>query len=308
MISAIASQNIATRVRPRSPADDASDARPGEDRGRRAALDALRRGRSDPASLHARTAAASARSRRACARTRSRFGGRLEPFFRLRPASSTRAAATCSRSRAPRRSTAHAAPARGRPPRSTPPRAPATPSRRLFETAEPHPAGLQPALQRARAARRRRPAAARRTPTSSRSGSSCCSPPGFAPQLAACAVVRRARPPRRLLRRGRRRRLQRLRGVGASRSARRRTRSWPARSAARWPRRPRPPSGRCARPSGRSPRPSSTTRTSAARGAQRDRIARHGRPPLARSGSTTSPRARARCATCSAARARTSRR
>ena len=53
--------------------------------------------------------------------------------------------------------------------------------------------------------------------------------------------LRRGRPPRRLLRRGRRRRLLGVRGERASRSARTPTTSSSARSAARWPRRPTPP-------------------------------------------------------------------
>ena len=102
------------------------------------------------------------------------------------------------------------------------------------------PRGLPPALQRARAARRRA-RRRRRAPTSSRSASSCCSPPASrrsSPPArraasASTSPASRARPAASSAARARRR---------ASRSTRRPTRSWPARSARRSPRRRTRPS------------------------------------------------------------------
>ena len=57
---------------------------PVKTRGRRPALDPLRRGRPDRCTSIRRTAAASGAIAKGVRRARSRFGGRLEPFFRLR--------------------------------------------------------------------------------------------------------------------------------------------------------------------------------------------------------------------------------
>ena len=238
-------------------------------------------------------------------RARSRFGGRLEPFFRLelvlhegrgdllrspapRPSTPTRACASTARARR-RRARLRRRRAAVRHRRAA--------SRRL-----------PPALQRARAARRATPADADAAPTSSRSASSCCSPPAWRRSSPRCASCGEREHLARLLRRGRRRRLRA--------PARRRL---PARRGG--PRLPgrgaRAPAGRGA--AGRAERAlrqaeraiAETVEHHAARPAARrrgaDRIAAGmARRPPRRSGSTTSPRGRARCATCSAARAPTS--
>ena len=168
-------------------------------------------------------------------RARSRFGGRLEPFFRLRPRPArgpqrpadghgaetvdglSRACASDGRRARRRRARLR----RGRRGCSTPPsRIPAVFHLLCNELAlldaDPARAGArQPARLPPQAAARRRPRAAAR----------------------GVRLVRRARAPQRLLGRRRRRRVPRLRGVGSSRSTRRRTRSWSTRSAGRWPRR-----------------------------------------------------------------------
>ena len=118
-------------------------------------------------------------------RARSRFGGRLEPFFRAapRPARGPRRALHGHRGgdrRTPTRACARTARALERAARACD----AVP--RLFETGEPHPEVFN-LLCHELALLDAEPGAARRAPTSSRSASSCCSPPGFAPQLSACA-------------------------------------------------------------------------------------------------------------------------
>ena len=213
-------------------------------------------------------------------RTRSRFGGRLEPFFRLDlvlhegrgDLLTVTGAETRRRPRAPARATA---------PRSTRAARACDAVGAAVRDRRAAPRGLPPALQRARAARRRARAGDARA-TSSRSGSSCCSPPGFAPQLAACASCGEREHLTGFSRRGRRRGLRRLRGVGASRSTRRRTSSWSARSARRSPRRPDALRARAAPGRARDrARPSSTTRRPTCAPQPRDRIARHGGPPVA---------------------------
>ena len=202
-----------------------------EDRGGRAALDALRRGRPDPAPLHAACAGASARSPRACgARAAASAGGwSRSSALRPRAARGARRAADgdgaetiepprrgCARTRA----------------RSTRRRAPATRSSRLFETGEPHPGVFNLLCRELGAARRASPAAATPGQPALAFRLKLLLAAGLAPQLARVRVVRRGRAPRRLLGaaggvvcgRARRRR---------SRSARRRTSSWPARSARR---------------------------------------------------------------------------
>ena len=118
-------------------------------------------------------------------RARSRFGGRLEPFFRLdlvlhegrSDLLTVTGAETVAGYRAPARATARALDAAARACDAV--GAPVRDRRAASR-------GLQPALQRARAARRR-PGARRRTPTSSPSASSCCSPPASRRSSAACA-------------------------------------------------------------------------------------------------------------------------
>ena len=94
----------------------------------RAALAALRRGRPDPAPVHARARALSARSPRACGAAQSRFGGRLEPFFRAAPRLPRGARRPAHGDLRRRRSTRTRGCASTRR-RSTAPRAPATRSR-----------------------------------------------------------------------------------------------------------------------------------------------------------------------------------
>ena len=164
-------------------------------------------------------------------RTRSRFGGRLEPFFRLRlvlhEGRGDLLTVTQRRDgRLLRRGCASDGAALDAAARACD----AVP--RLFETAS----------------------RTRRSSTCSATSSRCSTPTrrraaranqlafrlklllaaGFAPQLAACALLRRARAPQRLLGAAGGVVCARLRGVGASRSTRRRTRSWPPRSAGRW--------------------------------------------------------------------------
>ena len=156
------------------------------------------------------------------------------------------------------------APARGRRARSTRPPAPATRSRGCSTTASRIP-GVYNLLCNELALLDARAGARRRTPTSSPSASSCCSPPGLAPQLAGVRGVRRARAPRGLLAAPRAAWCAPPARRARSRSARRRTRSWSAPSAGRWPRRRRP-SARAAPGRARDRRDaSSTTRSAAAR-------------------------------------------
>ena len=195
-------------------------------------------------------------------RTRSRFGGRLEPFFRLRlvlhegrsDLLTVTGAETVERLRAPARGRRGARRRRARLRRGRAPvRRPPSRSPAVF-----HLLCNELALLDAR----RRPLR-RRTPTSSRSGSSCCSPRASrrswprARRAASASTSSASRAPRAAssARRARRRR---------SRSARRRTRSWSTRSARPLAEAPGGRRrGRCARPSARSPRRSSTTPTSA---------------------------------------------
>ena len=126
-----------------------------------------------------RTRPASARSPRACAARKSRFGGRLEPFFRLRPRAlrGPRRPAARSRGRDDRRPPAAA---RGRRRARRAPRARATRSRGCSTTASRN-AAVYNLLANELALLDAEPERGRRAPTRSRSGSSCCSPPGFAP-------------------------------------------------------------------------------------------------------------------------------
>ena len=117
-------------------------------------------------------------------RARSRFGGRLEPFFRLHlvlhegrsdlltvtAAETVAGYRACARTAAALDAAARACDAVGAPVRRPPSPIPAstTCSATSWRCSTPS---------------RRAPD----TPTSSPSGSSCCSPPGLAPQLAACA-------------------------------------------------------------------------------------------------------------------------
>ena len=190
-------------------------------------------------------------------RSRSRFGARLEPFFHVRvvlhegrgelftvterrhdrrPRPAARARRDARRRRARVRRGLAAV--------------------RDRATRIPRCSGCWPTSWRCSAPTPRTPG--RRT--GSRSGSSCCWRPGSCPQLASCASCGET---------------EHLRGFSAAAGgvvcssceaaafplARRATGSSSARSASRWRRPPRPPSGRCARPSGRSPRPPSTTPT-----------------------------------------------
>ena len=100
---------------------------------------------------------------------------------------------------------------------------------------------------------------------------------GFAPAAGGVRRVRGARPPRRLLGRRGRRRLRGLRGRRLPAGGRGAHASSPTRSRARWPTRRRARRGRCARPSARSPRRSSITPTSVCARRRTDRVARHGR-------------------------------
>ena len=118
-------------------------------------------------------------------RARSRFGGRLEPFFRLEPRPARGPQRPAHGHRAPRRSTGTRGCARTARALDTAARA-CDAVARLFDTAEPHPERLQPALQRARAARRR----ARRAPAHANQLAfrlKLLLAAGLAPQLAACA-------------------------------------------------------------------------------------------------------------------------
>ena len=282
-----------------------------QDRGDRAALDPLRRGGSRSCTSTRPTAAASARSPRACGgRSRASAGG------------SSRSPACgwcCTEGRGDLCTISQAdtvdAHRRLRERReSLDTRRPGVRRGRCgcFDRRRAQPAGLPPALQRAGAARRRpgrTPAARKRSP----SGSSCCSRPASRPQLAACAACGEpehlgallAEPP-----------------AGSSARAARRARS-------RSPRRPtrflvealgRPlaeaPAGARARPApgragdrrdARAPRARAAARASPS--ARRVEPSHPLQWPPRRhdeARSTTSPRARARCATCSAARAPTS--
>ena len=159
-------------------------------------------------------------------------------------------------------------------------------------------------LQRARAARRAAGAGDARQPAR-------VSPQAPARRGARAAArrvrrLRRGRPPDVVLGRGGRRRLRRVRGVGLSaRPGGARLPHRRARLSARRRRRARA-SSHCAKRTARSPRRSSTTPTFDSDPPFRDRIRPWERARSPSSGSTTSRRDRARCATSSAARARTS--
>ena len=230
-------------------------------------------------------------------RARSRFGGRLEPFFRLKlvlyqgradlltvTSAETVAAHPRLREDAPRarrrRPRLRGGGARVRRRRPAPGVYHLLANELALLDREPgarqprQPARLPPQA----AARRRLRAAARRL-----------------------RVVRRARAPDRLLRRRRRRRVRGLRGErvparpGGARLPRGRARAAAGGGAGGLAARAAP--GRARDPARRW----STTRTCGSDPWAAGRIA-----AMARSGSTTSPRARATCATCSAARAPTS--
>ena len=121
-------------------------------------------------------------------RSRSRFGGRLEPFFRLNLVLYEGRSDLLTVTSAETVDAARARCARdGRRARRAPP-ARADAVGRLFETGEPNPAVFhllanELALLDARPARARR-----RRPTSSRSASSSCSPPASRRSSAGCAV------------------------------------------------------------------------------------------------------------------------
>ena len=169
-------------------------------------------------------------------RARSRFGGRLEPFFRLDlvlhegrsdllTVTARRDASRATRACASDGGALDARRARLRRGRAAVRRPPSRTRR------------LQPALQRARAARRRPGARRARQPARL--------PPQAAARrrLRAAAGrlrrLRRARAPQRLLGRRRRRGVRRPARRARSRWTRRRTRSWSTPSAGRWPRRRR---------------------------------------------------------------------
>ena len=130
---------------------------------------------------------------------------------------------------------------------------------RLFETADPHPEVFRLLANElalldvdvAHARPRQRP----RLPPQAAAGGRDRAPARIVRRM------RRARAPAGLLRRRGRSRLRLVRGgrVPARRGVLHA--SWSARSAGRWLRPPRHPSGRCARPSARSARPPSTTPT-----------------------------------------------
>ena len=160
--------------------------RPLKTEARRAAVDALRRGRPDPAPLHARP-----RSHR---RDRQGRAPLAQPLRRPARAVLARRADAARGPQRPddghrrRLASAPRAAARRRRRRSTPRRAPATRSAGCSRPPRPHPAVFHLLLNEL-ALLDARPGAAPPTPTSSRSASSCCSPPGLAP-----AARRPARP------------------------------------------------------------------------------------------------------------------
>ena len=171
-------------------------------------------------------------------RSRSRFGGRLEPFFRVElmlhegrsDLLTVTGAETIERPRAP-------AGRRGLPRQR---RRACDAVTRLFDDGEPAPRRLQPALPRARAARRGRPRP-RHGRQPARLPAEAAARRG--PRAAARRLrrVRRARAPQRLLGRGRRASSAAPARPAPSRWTRRPTRSWSRRSARRWRRSPRAP-------------------------------------------------------------------
>ena len=212
-----------------------------EDRGDRAALDPLRRGRPHPAPLYPAPRAGERDRQGRAARRKSRFGGRLEPFFRLdlvlHEGRADLLTVTARRDASPAtRACASTAAALDVAARACDAVARAVRRRR------PAPRRLPPARQRARAARRAtRRARGRANALAFRLKLLLAA--GFAPQLAACASC------------GEREHLVGFSGAaGGVVCARLRGGLVPARrGGARLPRRgARPPAGRGARP--RAPR------------------------------------------------------
>ena len=198
-------------------------------------------------------------------RPRSRFGGRLEPFFRLDlvlhegrgELSTVTAAHTIAAHPEPARRRRRARRRRARLRRGAPPlrhrggrtRPPTTCSAATWRssTAPSRSAATAPATAR----RDWRP----RSPSGSSSRCRPASPPSSAPARAAARATGSPASPAPPA-------ASSATPAAASRSRARRTGSWSRRSAARSPRRRTPAPGRCARPSARSARRSSTTRTS----------------------------------------------
>ena len=205
-------------------------------------------------------------------RSKSRFGGRLEPFFRLRLVlyqgrsdlfTVTSAETLAGHPRLREDGAALDGAARA-----------CDAVARLFDDHDAHGGVYHLLAQPARAARRRR------RPRHARQRARLPAQAAARRRLRAAArglrVVRRGRPPDRVQRGGRRRRLLRLRGdrvpalPGRARLPRR------ARSAARSRRSATRRRGRSPRPSGRSSRRSSTTRTSGSVRSERDKTPRIG--------------------------------
>ena len=240
-------------------------------------------------------------------RVKSRLGGRLEPLSRVQPGAA----------RGPRRAlhgqpgrhASHAA--RGACASAAPRSSAATQAceavLRLLDSSEPNPpaynllchelALLDAQPGRGRPARRRSPSA-----------SSCCWRRASRPSWPSCATCGEARAPGRLLAERRRRGLRRLRGglVPARRGGARvpgRRRS-PARSPRR--REAAEPRAGAGRPRDRRDARAPRARAAAARRVGGCSLERRVKTAAATKSSTSSPRARATCASCSAARARTS--
>ena len=234
-------------------------------------------------------------------RVKSRFGGRLEPLFRVslvlhegRGELHGHVGADGARARRPAREPSGAR-------RAT---EACEAVLRLFDSAEANLPAYnllchELALLDVEPGRRRTRAGAR-VPAQAAAGGR------LRARAASCASCGEARAPRRVLRRRGRRRVRRRARRARSRWTRRRTTSSWRRSRARSRRRRRRPTGRSRRPTGRSRRRWSTTPTCVSGG----RLEGYLRAALAvaaiRSSSTTSPRARGTCASCSAARAPTS--
>ena len=133
-------------------------------------------------------------------RARSRFGGRLEPFFRLTPRAARRARRAADGDRRARRSSGHAAPARRRA-RAGRRRARVRRGGAAVRDRRAAPGRVQPALPQAGAARRAEPAAgATRRADALAFRLKLLVAAGLAPQLGRVRVLRRARAPRRVLR------------------------------------------------------------------------------------------------------------
>ena len=192
-------------------------------------------------------------------RSRSRFGARLEPFFRiqavLHDGRGDLLTVTGRRHRGAHASLReHAASARRRGARLRCRRA-------AVRDARPAPGGVQPAGQRAGAAERRARAGPGR-PNGLAFRLKLLLAAGIVPQLASCAACGEARAPAGLLRRGRRGGLQLVRGRRRSPSSEEAYGFLVGALSDRWPTSRRPRSGRCAKPSGRSSRRPSITPTS----------------------------------------------